>query len=210
MTAIISPPTATAIDPLTTFDALYTASDDPWSTSRRWYEERRRALILASLPQRRYRRAYEAGCGNGNLSEVLATRCDRLVASDGSEVAVRIARRRLAGHRNVEVALHRLPDGWPSASFDLVVLSELLYFLVDDDVAAIATRAREAAADAGLVIACHWRSDIAGYGHTGDETHRVFEEALALPRLFAYVDDDFVLSGWSADSRSVAMRDGLR
>jgi len=218
MSAMLGSRTALAVDEgtdaaaahMAPFDALYAASDDPWSTAHRWYEERRRALILASLPHRRYARAYEAGCGNGNLSEVLAERCDRLLASDGSEVAVRIARQRLAAHRHIEVALHRLPLEWPAASFDLVVLSELLYFLTDDDVEVMAKRSRESLAADGVVVACHWRAEIEGYGHSGDDTHRLFERSLNLPRLFDYEDDDFVLSGWSADARSVAVRDGVK
>ena len=47
------------------FEQLYCQDADPWLVRQRWYEERKRALLLASLPQRRYRHAYEPGCGNG-------------------------------------------------------------------------------------------------------------------------------------------------
>ena len=45
---------------------------------------------------------------------------------------------------------------------------------------------------------------------TGDAVHRAFEQALDLPKLFEYVDPDFVLTGWSADATPVATREGLR
>jgi hypothetical protein len=33
------------------FDALYAASDDPYASRQRWYEARKRAVLLAALPQ---------------------------------------------------------------------------------------------------------------------------------------------------------------
>eukprot|EP01133_Synstelium_polycarpum_P020119 gene20119-24126_t len=89
-----------------------------------------RALLLASLPQRRYRHAYEPGCGNGELTVELARRCDRVLAADLSAEALRLARQRLldAGcDANVSLAQHRLPQDWPriapgAEKFDLVVL----------------------------------------------------------------------------------------
>ena len=192
------------------FDALYRTSSDPWKTSTRWYEERRRALLLGALPDRRYERAYEAGCGNGNVSEVLASRCSHLVASDASAEAVDLARERLRGLPNVEVRRELLPDDWPDAAFDLIVLSELLYFLSSAEVDRVAALAVHSTAHGGTVVACNWRDDIEGYGHRGDEAHRRFDRALGLPKVFEYIDDDFVLSGWSVETRSVAMREGLR
>jgi len=65
------------------FDGLYGASDDPYALRVRWYEERKRALILATLPRRRYQRAFEPGCGIGEFTVALSTRCDMVLASDG-------------------------------------------------------------------------------------------------------------------------------
>ncbi len=198
---------AVATDP---FDALYRRDADPWGTHVRWYEHRKRALLIAALPQQRYGSAYEAGCGTGHLSVALATHCDRLLASDGSAEAVELARSATKELPNVEVVRHRLPDEWPAARFDLVVLGELLYFLDNDARTRTAVAARASAGDGGLVVACDWIHFIEGRGLTGDEAHRAFADALALPTVFEYRDDDFVLTGWSADRRSVAQREGLR
>lgn len=43
------------------FDAMYEANHDPWGFNSRWYEERKRAITLAVLPERRYANAYEPG-----------------------------------------------------------------------------------------------------------------------------------------------------
>ncbi len=196
-----------AIEP---FDALYRNSPDPWGTTTRWYERRKRALLLAALPRERYGAAYEAGCGTGHISVELAARCDSLVASDASEVALRVATEALASHPNATTALHRLPADWPDGAFDLTVLSEILYFVDETACVEVAEAARAAAASSGLVVACDWRDTIGGRGHTGDEVHRRFERALDLPRIFEYIDADFVLTGWSRDTGSVGQREGLK
>ena len=33
------------------FDQLYQDNDDPWHYQQRWYEQRKRQLCLAALPQ---------------------------------------------------------------------------------------------------------------------------------------------------------------
>lgn len=197
-------------DPIEPFDALYRASPDPWGTTTRWYERRKRALLLASLPRERHGRVYEAGCGTGHITAALAERCDEVLASDASDKALEVAGRRVAGLANVTLARHRLPDDWPSGSFDLIVLSEVLYFVDRAACDVIADSARGATGVDGVVVACNWRATIEGRGHSGAEVHRRFAERLDLPTLFEYVDDDFVLSGWSADAASAATREGLR
>ncbi|WP_395848429.1 SAM-dependent methyltransferase [Cystobacter fuscus] len=104
---------------------MYADSEDPWEYRRRWYERRKRALTLAMLPHARYARAFEPGCSIGELSAELAARCDALLVSDGSEAAVRVARRRLAPWPHVRVEQRLLPDAWPEGTFELVSLHRL-------------------------------------------------------------------------------------
>ncbi len=201
-----------AVDPAVSspFDALYRASADPWGTRTRWYERRKRALLLASLPHERYEDAYEAGCGNGHVTTELAPRCAHVLASDASPEAVALATSATAACANVVVERHRLPDDWPRRPFDLIVLSELLYFIDAAGRDRIADAARDSAGPSGVVVACDWRDPIDGYDVRGDDAHRHFERALRLPRAFEYADDDVLLTGWCADETTVARRDGLR
>ena len=66
------------------FDATYGRHDDPWGYADRWYEERKRALTMAVLPDRRYRDVLEVGCSIGVLTAELAQRADHLLALDVS------------------------------------------------------------------------------------------------------------------------------
>ena len=53
--------------PTTFFDQLYEHNPDPWAFRERWYEQRKRALTLASVPRQHYASIYELGCANGEL-----------------------------------------------------------------------------------------------------------------------------------------------
>jgi len=191
------------------FDRLFESTEDPWSFRTRWYEARKRSLTLACLPELRFLNAYEPGCANGELAAALAPRCARLRVSDGSEVAVQLARRRLAEFSNVEVAQEWLPDDWPSQTFDLIVLSEFGFYLDENALATIAARAKVSLTATGTVLACHWRHPVEGFALQGDAVHAILARQLGLAQLVHHEEPDFVLDVWSHDARSVARREGF-
>ena len=61
--------------PVSRFADLYSGGGDPWQTRTSWYERRKRDVVLACLPEPRYRHAAEPGCGLGLLTAGLAARC---------------------------------------------------------------------------------------------------------------------------------------
>lgn len=193
------------------FEALYGASSDPYALRSRWYEQRKRALLLAALPQPRYARAYEPGCGVGELTAALAQRCDAVLASDFSGHALAQARERTAGLHNVQIERHALPGDWPRgrAPFDLIVLSEIGYFLDAGAMHALARCCNASLAEAGTLVACDWRPDFAERALATREVHGALHE-LGLARLVLHEEDDFLLQLWSRDPRSVAQREGIR
>lgn len=196
-------------DPRRHFDALFESSDDPWQFKKRWYEARKRALTLACLPRVRYESGFEPGCANGELSAELARRCDRLLISDGAAAAVALAQRRVADFPHVTGVQAWLPDEWPEARFDLIVISELAYYLDAGALDDLAAKARASLQAGGDIVACHWRHPIEGCRLDGDATHEALSRALGLPRIWSLVDPDFRLEVWSADQRSVGAREAL-
>ncbi len=192
------------------FEKLFAASEDPWAFKTRWYELRKRALTLASLPAPRYGRAYEPGCANGELSAELAGRCDELLISDGADKAVELATRRVATLKNVTVVKAWVPEEWPSGTFDLIVLSELGYYLDAASLAQLAQQSRNSLRPGGTVLACHWRPRIQGCALTGDEVHDLLGGELQLPHLARTLDADLRIDVWCIDACSVASREGLR
>ncbi|MBB6440589.1 PIG-L family deacetylase [Phycisphaera mikurensis] len=150
------PGTGRPADRRATFDALHAGDADHWSVTTSGYERQKRAVTLAALPRPGYARALEAGCGIGVLTAELAPRCGELLALDVSPNAVERARVRLARHGHVRVGVAELPAGWPAGTFDLIVLSELLYFLSADEVADLSVRAAAALAPDGVCLLVNW------------------------------------------------------
>lgn len=194
------------------FDRMYAGSADPWELASRWYEQRKYALTLAMLTARRYGDGFEPGCSVGVLTGRLAARCDRLLACDGSAAAVSAAARRNAGLPGVRVEQRSLPAQWPPGRYDLIVLSELLYYFGDADLAAVLRLSAAALRPGGTLIAVHWRHPVPEYPRTGDQVHGALRCHPGLARLAAYEDADFLAEAFTAGAgppASVAAASGL-
>ncbi len=190
------------------FDDLYRRDLDPWGFRTRWYETRKCQMTMAALPDRHYASVFEPGCSIGVLTRLLAARSDRVLAMDISPVALRQAQAALPP--NVRLQQGSVPTDWPSGRFDLVVLSELGYYLDENDCQRMATLAVNTGRD---VIAVHWRHPVEDYPLTGDHVHYLIHRAATqcgLDRICSHDEADFRLAVWSADPRSVASRTGLR
>ncbi len=191
------------------FDALY-RSADPYGFRQRWYEQRKRSLLLASLMRRRYDSAWEIGCSNGEVTAALALICTQVLATDLSARAVELARARTAASGNVVVEQAHHPGDWPEATFDLIVFSEVGYFMSRDDLEATSAGLQRSLRDGGLLVACHWLTPFNAAPLSGHEVHEVLRASLRLDSCFCYADQDFMLEGWSSNPTSVAVREGLR
>jgi len=192
------------------FDDMYARHDDPWGFDSRWYEERKRAVLLAALPRPRYRATLEAGCSTGALTALLAERSDRVLAVDLAPAALERARTLLADRDNVDLRLAMLPDAWPEGAFDLVVLSEVAYYWAGSDLDRGLTAAVASLSPDGHLVACHWRHPVAEYPRSGDDVHDALAARPALVRLVRHEEDDFVLEVFAhAGARSVAAESGL-
>lgn len=185
------------------FERLHAQSSDPWHYDASWYEQRKRALTLAMLTRSRYRHAFEPGCSVGVLSADLAPRCDRLLCWDISASAVAHARRRLAPWRHAQVEQHELSEtpteALPAGAFDLIVFSELGYYLEPAALQATIEGLKRALHPSGELVACHWRHPLADGRMSGDVVHERLHEILEMPRVSTLTERDFRLDLWSAE-----------
>lgn len=164
------------------FQRLYAATDDPWNFEASAYEQAKYRHSLAVLGQRHFAAGLEAGCSIGVLTRMLSERCGTLVGIDLVEAPLRLARQRCPG---VRFARMQVPEQWPAESFDLIVLSELLYFLNRTDIIRCAARVAASLRPGGLALLVNWLHQTDD-PVTGDEAAELFiassREALAVLR----------------------------
>jgi SAM-dependent methyltransferase len=179
------------------FNALYARNDDPWGIGKRWYEVRKRALILASLPRASFARVFEPGCGAGHLTMELAPRAKALVAMELVPGAADLVRARLAGHGHVEVTTGAVPDNWPTGEFDLMVFSEIGYYIDAQAWTQVAARAARSLSDDGVLLACHYRHPFLERAQTTEAVHGAFASRHELHAHAHHVEPDFVIDVWT-------------
>ncbi|WP_426138784.1 class I SAM-dependent DNA methyltransferase [Psychrobacter sp. TWR1-1-1] len=223
----------------TYFDALYHNNTDPWQYQTRWYEKRKREICLAMLPKSHYHYAIELGCGNGVLSELLAQRCQTLISIDGNQQAVKLAKERLAELPHAYVIQGVIPTillnlerklidtdslsdnvSATRSPFDLIVISEVLYYLEPNDIDTVIAWAQQNIAIDGTLLCCHWRYAIDGFAMTGETVHQRLHQAfnaandkascqVTFNHQSQVVDSDFLLDVWQNSPNTVAMQENL-
>ena len=161
------------------FERLYAASPDPWDYDSSAYERDKYAATLAALDGRRYARALEVGCSIGAFSELLAGRCAALTALDFSSRAIALARARLCEHAHVSVLEASFPEQVPRGRWDLVVCSEVLYYLDRPTLDQATGWLRERLREGATVLAVDWRGPTTTEPHDGDEVHDLLRARLA-------------------------------
>lgn len=178
------------------FSSMYARDPDPWGFDTTWYERRKYALTLAALPDRRYRRALEAGCANGSLTELLAPRCEELFAFDFHDASVRRAVERLRDQPHVRLATARYPDYWPPGTGDLVIWSEIAYYLSATSAERAVCGLERWLERSGVLVAVHYTGDT-DYPRRGADIGPWLDGTGFLRRLTTIVDPDFELGVWA-------------
>ena len=153
---------------------------------------------------------FEPGCANGDLTALLATRCDTLIAADIVPLAVNATRERMRDHRHVAVRSMAIPHDWPDGAFDLIVLSEIAYYLDDTTLDEVARKTRDTLCAGGILLGCHWKPYTQGARFDGQSAHARLAQRSGLTRIIHHDEADFVLDIWSSDTRSVAQKEGIR
>ena len=140
------------------FEAKFQENPDPWNYGSSRFEAFKRQILLQACGTRQYGRGLELACANGETSLLLAHKCLSFLAVDGSVSAVAEAKRRTAGLRHVVITEAALPQDMPRGPFDLIVISELLYYLKSRDLDAVLRRSIAALAPGGRLVVLHHTS----------------------------------------------------
>ncbi len=132
------------------------ARSDPWNYSGSPYEQTKYRHTLEMMPDSSIGRAAELGCAEGIFTTMVAPLVDRLLAVDISNVALDRAKARCLENRNVTFAQHDISDGMIGADYDLVICSEILYYLRDSAaLERFACQVRESVKPGGHLLMTH-------------------------------------------------------
>ncbi|MER8483095.1 trifunctional glycosyltransferase/class I SAM-dependent methyltransferase/polysaccharide deacetylase [Mesorhizobium sp. M1322] len=139
----------------TSFWNGYFATEDPWNYGSS-YEQEKYERQLEILPAGPIGRALELACAEGHFTRQLAPRVGHLTATDISAVAIERARARCSDQPNVEFGVLDFCADTLPGEMDLIVCSEVLYYLDDlAELRRIAKKIVEALAPGGSFINAH-------------------------------------------------------
>ena len=175
------------------FDDVYAANADPWGFETKPSEQAKYADTLHSLPRDHYANVFEIGCSLGVLTAMLAPRCNHLLAVDGSTAPLRRARERCQSLPQVTFAQMQVPDQFPDAQFDLILVSEVGYYWSPDDFTRAQQEILAHLVPGGQLMLVHWTPPVHDYPLTGDEVHEAFLKTPGLKHLGGHREETYRL-----------------
>lgn len=180
-----------------TFDAMFDCGEDPWSSDT-WYERRKRALTTAVLRRERYERVLDLGCSTGALTRDLASRSGDVVAIDVSQRALDIAA------RDAPSGLTWIRGEAPSiitelsGPFDLVVMSEVGYFLTPFELWLTLGGLIERLAPGGELVLVSWRHATREIPSDGPRVHAQVRAVCDRWSVVTLVEEDVLIDVYEA------------
>ena len=140
------------------------------------------------MPKARYQSALEVGLLDRRFDPV-ACSCAATpwCEIDAAQSALVEAKRRCADLPAVRFEHMFVPEQWPEGGFDLILLSEVVYYLNPEDVGRLANRVTHSLAHGGSVILVHW-TGLTNYPLSGDEAAALFIEQMGSTCVVERVD----------------------
>jgi trans-aconitate methyltransferase len=160
--------------PSSFFDETFRQSSDPWGYTSGFYETSKFRTTIRCLPKVQFKNAFEIGCAIGVLTQKLAKKCDRLLSVDYSEVGLEEARKRCAGLPQVRFEQMQIPQQFPTEKFDLILFSEVGYYLTMPDLLTTKQKIIDQLLPGGYLLMVHFRSQVESFILNGDIVHDTF------------------------------------
>jgi SAM-dependent methyltransferase len=136
------------------WESLFASREDPWRYDNS-YEATKYEQTLSLLPEGRFSRALELACAEGHFTDRLSRRVEHLTAADISPTAVARTRARCAAFGNVDfLVLDLVSDALP-ADLDLIVCSEVLYYLSLEQLKEVPAKFANALRPGGFLLMAH-------------------------------------------------------
>ena len=158
------------------FESLYRHQSDPWNYETSPYELQKYAETLAALPRNTYQSGLEIGGSIGVLTEKIAPYCKALLSLDLSPTAQAKARARCLALPHVQFQIMQVPEQFPDQTFDLIIMSEVGYYLCEADLRKSKQQMLNALALGGHLLLVHWLERASDFQLSGEQVHDCFLE----------------------------------
>jgi SAM-dependent methyltransferase len=178
------------------FESMYRGAYDPWHFASSDYERGRYHAVMTMLQRSRYRSAFEPGCSIGELTALLAPRCDELLAIDLAPTAIKRARNRCREYPHVQFEVADLEQFEPEREFDLIVLSEIGYYFDRAHLEVILRRLARWLSDDGELLSCHWMGHSADHAQHAEEVHEACLAVLPLAHNRSSLQSQYRIDTW--------------
>jgi peptidoglycan/xylan/chitin deacetylase (PgdA/CDA1 family)/GT2 family glycosyltransferase/ubiquinone/menaquinone biosynthesis C-methylase UbiE len=137
------------------FETLFARQPDSWKYTT-FYEQKKYEQTLELIPSIQFEQVLELACAEGHFTVQLAPRVGNLIAVDISQVALSRAQARCADQTNVHFQLLDLTKDPIPGKFDLIICSEVLYYIDGiKDLESFARRVADALNPGGYFITAH-------------------------------------------------------
>ncbi len=110
------------------FDQTFSNERDPWLYNSP-YEQVKYKQTLSLLDGQIFDKVLEIGCAEGHFTSQLAPYAQNYLATDISQIAVDRTQQRCANYEQISYAKLDVRNGEINGRYDLIVCSELLYFM---------------------------------------------------------------------------------
>lgn len=180
------------------FRKVYDANDDPWNFETSEYEAAKYEATIASLPRQTYDNALEIGCSIGVLTKLLAERCTQLLATDISQKALDKAIERCSKIGNISFRRLSFPRELPDDDFDLIMVSEVAYYLSPTDWEFAMERLYTKMRTKANLVLVHWLPEVHDYPQTGDQVHDTFGQNMKgrMTNIFSSRAENYRIDVW--------------
>ena len=138
------------------FQEKYEKNSDPWDYLQSEYEKKKRDATIEGLGDKCFKRALEVGSSIGVLTKRLSEVCEHVLGIDCAENAVNLASESARGTGAIEFKKCLLPAEFPRERFDLIVISEIGYYLSRNDLQELIVATANALVAGGTLLLVHW------------------------------------------------------
>ena len=137
------------------FETIYAMNSDPWDY-RSPYEQTKYEQTLSLLPPVRIEEALELACAEGLFTKQLAPLVNNLIAADISQIALNNAAKYCMGLENINFIHLDFIKNPLVGRFDLIVCSEVLYYISDkENLQIVAQKFVDALKPGGYFLTAH-------------------------------------------------------